>query len=1091
MNRLTLTFFILLIIITASIPIAYPATYSQMVINTGFESGLGSDAYNWTEYAPAVGSYAGGTVNDAFSGRVASTAIAGSYVAELRLNITDDANLLGSFLQIVYVEQEFSSQELLLKNYSVKYVVNENSGGGALYIKFYSNTTLVYQNSVQIGTPGTTIYTVSEELQSNNYYITKIRIELQVIANNGSTDVVSLYIDEVYVYTVDETPSYFDNQNLNLNGKFFDPSDNYTYQATLKEKGTGNTVSNQPTYLNLKRYTPSKVVDLSGNGNDGSVYGGAEVVGSPYDDGMAMKFDGVDDEVKVLDNSLLDMAGGNTISLEVMTKVLAIPSSGVKVLAGKDFTGYQLLLHSDGRFSFSVRNGTSTVWDRAYSTTIAQVGKWYHIIGIYDGSNVYIYINATLDGNATSNIVFSDEASDYWVGGWATSGPEINAIISLNRLYNRSLSASEVQQNYYSVVFGNVSYVSSGLVLYFEFGEFQESTWTDISGNGNNGTAYNGLVNKIDRDTGRWVWQFDESDKYIQIADSNSLDVNQFTFITFIKTDLQFSNLYGGLWFDQYTFVRNRIMVKNTGEILVQYDVNGTDMSLLSSSIVQANKWIMIVVQYDGSQFRVYGNLTLAGTYNITGPISISASPRIVGKGYSNTYFFKGSIASVYLYNKSLSTTELNQMLNAFFYGNTSIVWDGLVLYLDASYLNGNVVASYTQNTDASGVVSYSITLPSEYGPYMAHIISNQTWIAEDWRWIYIYKMQLTEYGVADNRVDLGSTVSISGKLRHPLLGFIDSTIYINSTAVTVSNGQFTYNVTQSSVGKWRYQITGVSYDNIDTYYGVADYIDIIWDALQISVSQAISGDGYITYTVSIVHVYDNAVPSSYTVWINGSTYLNQNQITLPLSGTVRMFKAVSGDYGITYSYNTVNMYLNPVSEPQGSTFYIIKSDGLEITNRSWDDNNKDLLFTVSGDVMVYVGDWLGNFKQVIVDGNIYTDYSVNNNYRTIYINNLASQVKVDFEVVEGGGPSSSESPGGPTSTPSQSTPSSPSSPAVSPGPPRLPVTEGVVVLVVVVAAVFSYRYVKRLEKGERLRRRFSRAKKDLTKKWRKRLGVD
>lgn len=82
-----------------------------------------------------------------------------------------------------------------------------------------------------------------------------------------------------------------------------------------------------------------------------------------------------------------------------------------------------------------------------YSTTTVNTGAWFHGIATYDGSNVRIYINGNLEStNARTGIITSGAKN---IGSNSGGSSEyFNGTIATVKVYNRALSAAEVQQNF-------------------------------------------------------------------------------------------------------------------------------------------------------------------------------------------------------------------------------------------------------------------------------------------------------------------------------------------------------------------------------------------------------------------------------------------------------------------------------------------------------------------------------------------------------------------------------------------------------------------------------------------------------------------
>jgi hypothetical protein len=101
-------------------------------------------------------------------------------------------------------------------------------------------------------------------------------------------------------------------------------------------------------------------------------------------------------------------------------------------------------------FEFILNTGAGGVVLQA-STNLAQLGIWRLLACTYDGANKRIYLDGVLDATAaeTGNIVSSSKATN--IGGVLVAGSiesEINARLGDVRLYDRALSAAEIETMY-------------------------------------------------------------------------------------------------------------------------------------------------------------------------------------------------------------------------------------------------------------------------------------------------------------------------------------------------------------------------------------------------------------------------------------------------------------------------------------------------------------------------------------------------------------------------------------------------------------------------------------------------------------------
>jgi hypothetical protein len=96
--------------------------------------------------------------------------------------------------------------------------------------------------------------------------------------------------------------------------------------------------------------------------------------------------------------------------------------------------------------NFGTQN-SSPIPHANYSTTTVNTGAWFHGVATYDGSNVRIYINGNLEStNARTGTITSGAKN---IGSNSGGSSEyFDGTIATVRVYNRVLSAAEVQQNF-------------------------------------------------------------------------------------------------------------------------------------------------------------------------------------------------------------------------------------------------------------------------------------------------------------------------------------------------------------------------------------------------------------------------------------------------------------------------------------------------------------------------------------------------------------------------------------------------------------------------------------------------------------------
>ena len=246
--------------------------------------------------------------------------------------------------------------------------------------------------------------------------------------------------------------------------------------------------------------------DLSGNSNNGTL-----VNGVAYDSGIvdSMTFNGSTTYV----NAPLTKSASCTFSCWARTTTVA--SNPMLFNAGPNGVGPDLF--------FYLGNIYWNIWDgvvNPFAAIPASVtdGNYHHYVVVNDStSNAKLYYDGVLLGTATYRS--ASAYTDLTIGGNTNSTYMWNGNISNFSIYNRALSPTEIQQNY-DAEKSRYFLVSDGLILYLDAARTSSypgtgTTWTDLTGNGNNGTLVNGVGYSADNG-GALV--FDGSNDYVTLG---------------------------------------------------------------------------------------------------------------------------------------------------------------------------------------------------------------------------------------------------------------------------------------------------------------------------------------------------------------------------------------------------------------------------------------------------------------------------------------------------------------------------------------------------------------------------------------------
>ena len=339
----------------------------------------------------------------------------------------------------------------------------------------------------------------------------------------------------------------------------------------------------------------------------------------------------------------------------------------------------------------------------------APANKIVNAVYTYDGTNTRLYIDGVLASTVaytTDPQYFGSGNRNLQLGRWGYPGYEryFNGNIYQASIYNRALSASEILQNYNAKrkkFYPEENIVSDGLVLHIDPSKNTSypgtgNTIYDLSGSGNTGTLVSSPVFSS-VNGGNLVFN---GNSYI--TRSSALDTGQnFSVTAWIYP----TSLSGGgrnaIIGNGYSFSTDNgwffcISNNNFGtfqSLMVSLGIDNL-IKISNSYVFQLNKWthVAMTVSGGGSSVKLYAN-GVETTYGFSGGAARSlvytTNEFHIGMRHSATpERFAGSISQVQIYNRTLSTAEIQQNYNATkgrFVNALLPVRDGLILELDAA----------------------------------------------------------------------------------------------------------------------------------------------------------------------------------------------------------------------------------------------------------------------------------------------------------------------------------------------------------------------------------------------------------------------
>ena len=387
--------------------------------------------------------------------------------------------------------------------------------------------------------------------------------------------------------------------------------------------------------------------------------------------GQAYEFNGSTDHLKAPSGT--DYAFSGDFSLSGWGYLDT--TSGNQVLAGKGLVGsccatdgYQgfHLRSASGNMSFRFEAGGDAVLDTKSSGSAAvAAGEWVHYVGV-KSDKLYLYINGELASTGVDDVSSLELTTDgtgtdaFGVGAtqYFSNSQFWNGKADDIRVYNRALSASEAVQLYQlgeSTInkTSDTGVKKSNLVAHWTFdgSDVSGSTITDVTGNGNTGTASGtdqpgiGKVGQGYDFTGAG----NDAVTFSSIAFSGSATISAWVKPDDLSADGAFRTIIGNSGGD-------RIFISSSGDLVIRQ--NASNLSLSPSGVVSVGEWAHVVVTWDGSTATGYINGVVTSptrsvasitNYNRIGIISASGE-------------WDGAIDDVRIYNTALSASEIQQL---------------------------------------------------------------------------------------------------------------------------------------------------------------------------------------------------------------------------------------------------------------------------------------------------------------------------------------------------------------------------------------------------------------------------------------------
>ena len=226
----------------------------------------------------------------------------------------------------------------------------------------------------------------------------------------------------------------------------------------------------------------------------GQMLGGSNAPsGAGFENLYSLDFDGVNDYVNIA--NITESQGIDSLSVSAWVKPAAeLTNMIIAKHAGGTSGSWYLAIPSADTFRFVILNASSTRVEHDVSYTIT-LGQWYHLVGVYNGTDIKLYINGVETGVASSQTgLIKTVTTSVRIGTYQNNAWFFQGNIDEVALFDTDLSGAEASAIYNSGVPTDLS-GESDLIGYWRNGDPNGTaafpTITDDSSNSYNGTMTN------------------------------------------------------------------------------------------------------------------------------------------------------------------------------------------------------------------------------------------------------------------------------------------------------------------------------------------------------------------------------------------------------------------------------------------------------------------------------------------------------------------------------------------------------------------------------------------------------------------------